>query len=232
MATTDRYISPDYNFTLFNNKGERKFQFRNGLYTGDIGAPTINPAAAGYKYELQAVRADQDGVYDILGTQIATYVAAPASGVTDAQKLEAAGLGYLDGIAGDVASGKLAKGYKGGFFKANGISGVSGAAQWSSASGWAGLSGVWYEVLEGNCTYNGKTYLKGEIFKDNGTNKPTTTLTGSVVALTIPPALRSTNNEYRAEHFRIAKLKDGDETLGYGSQYSGGFAPNTLNNVQ
>lgn len=228
----DRYISPYYNFTLFKNNGERKFQFRNGVFIGTISAPTLDKAAAGYGHELAAVRCDADGIYNILSAQIATYVTAPASGVTDAQKLEACGLGYLDGLSGDPSSGKLAKGYNGGFFKANGISGVSGAAQWVGASGWTSKAGVWYEVLEGHAIYNGVTYLKGEIFKDDGTHYPTTTDSTSVIAFAIPPALRSTSEDYRAEHFKIAKLKDGDEPAGYGPQYAGGFVANSLNNVQ
>lgn len=201
----DRFISQHSHLSLFDTNGRVKYKFINGEFIGDIVAPTLDKTDADYSWELTPVRTQGSQIYDITGTAI-------SGGSSAAARLESTGYGYLEGMTG-------VSGYKGTFFKANITSGAT------AVNAMTPVSGVYYDVLDGYLTYGGKKYWRGEMFK-GVTGTPSLAASGVKVALAIPPALSSTNNDYRNELFKIAHLKDGDEVQESGPQFEGGYLPN------
>jgi len=198
-----RYISQYDTTILQNNTVEAVYRFgpRGILIVGDatcgVGAANVIDA------DLKSTAGDQlQRVYE---TDL-------SGALTNC--LEMCGLGTLNKTAKGGALNVLNCGYRGRFFEAPILTGTESVPN---------VAGIYYEVLTGTVTYNSVSYSVGEQFVV--VSGETATSGTGTFALTIPPALTKKCDPFYAEEFKIAQLKEGDESSSYFDWNDGGFEP-------
>lgn len=195
-----RYISPYHRLTLYDNKGNAIYIFRNGeLVIGD--STTFNGA------DLTSLDADYAMVdaHSVHGVTTNLMFVKGELTTSDWTDIEKSGMGYLDGgaIISETVT-PIESGWQGRlFFPAPVYDGTEAA-----------IDGAWYKVISGKVAYKGVTYKAGKVFKGVDTTNITIVDAGTY-SLELPPELRQGCTASLDEQFKIKHLEWGDEPLSY-----------------